>query len=214
MLEATRAMQKVTLQEFPDLLPFGSVMYEPTAPAASVHVSGSPSTCAAEAPGLKPSRVPAPEVSGSEVRRAGDVTVMVNGIARRGRFNEQGEVILIPETPKYFAMDKGCDDVQQPVSSGNAGGEREQSGHSLNVGRSNPFSANATSPFRASTQAAVSECSRTPPPPPPPSSCAVSARSLERQVDPLTECGMDMLGDPVDPRTQAPLGLYQLQRGL
>ena len=101
---------------------------------------------------------------------------MVNGIARRGRFNEQGEVILIPENPKYFAMDKGCDDVQQPVSSGNAGGEREQSGHSLNVGRSNPFSANATSPFRASTQAAVSECSRTPPPPPPPSSCAVSAR--------------------------------------
>ena len=176
LLEATRAMQNVTLQEFPDLRPFGSVMYEPTAPATSAHMSGSRSTCAAEAPDLKPSRVPAPEVSGSELRRAGEVTVVINGIARRGRFNEQGEVILIPETPKYFAMDQGGNDVQQPVSSENARGEREQSGHSLNVGCSNPFSANATSPFRASTQAAVSECSRTPPPPPPPSSCAVSAR--------------------------------------
>ena len=72
---------------------------------------------------------------------------MVNGVLRIGRFNERGEVILIPEAPKYFAMHEIGKEVQQAtnIAAEEKRGALERSSHES---KPNPFRSDAVSPFR------------------------------------------------------------------
>ena len=80
------------------------------------------------------------------------VTVMINGVPRKGVYNAAGEVVIQSESPKYFALG---DQVK-------AGAEGELEGSR------NPFAAQASSPFRVTSQSRNRSPSIPPPPPPPP----------------------------------------------
>ena len=82
------------------------------------------------------------------------VTVMINGVPRKGAFNSAGEVVIQSESPKYFALG----DQARP--------EREVE----TQGSENPFAAQAASPFRVTSQSRNRSPSIPPPPPPPPAS--------------------------------------------
>ena len=87
------------------------------------------------------------------------VTVIINGVPRRGVFNAEGEVVIQSESPKYFALG-------DQVRPSEAEGETQAS--------ANPFAAQASSPFRDTSRSRHRSPSVPPPPPPPPAPSRVS----------------------------------------
>ena len=90
--------------------------------------------------------------SGVQQNPSSMVTVMINGVSRKGVFNAAGEVVIQSESPKYFALG----DQARPECEGEAQGSE------------NPFAAQATSPFSVASQSRNRSPSIPPPPPPPP----------------------------------------------
>ena len=77
------------------------------------------------------------------------VTVMINGVSRSGVVNEQGEIVVTSESPKFFEIK---DDE------GDRDGSRCEPSQEARASRGNPFSAHALSPFRGTgTERVASE---------------------------------------------------------
>ena len=105
-------------------------------------------------------------VEGSRV-----VTVMINGVPRKGMFNEQGEVVIASESPKFFAIQDNDDDAGECAPNilprGNVPEEQFVTSAPPLVSVNNPFSAKASSPFRSNAGERSPERPQPPPPPPP-----------------------------------------------
>jgi len=165
LLAATRAMQNVTLQEIPELKPYGAVECYSAVPTKLAHGSACQPASVGEGPEVRQAEVgsrPGVKNSGSGNGITGEVTVIVNGVPRIGRFNERGEVVLIPEAPKYFAMHEAGHQVRQAT---NVAAEEDRGSRDS---KPNPFRSDAVSPFRTPTQECGPSASGSPPPPPPP----------------------------------------------
>ena len=174
LLAATRAMQNVTLQEIPELKPYGAVECDSAVPTKLAHGSACQPASVGEGPEVRQAEVgsrPGVNNSGSGNGITGEVTVMVNGVPRIGRFNERGEVVLIPEAPKYFAMHEAGHQVRQAT---NVAAEDDRGSRD---GKPNPFRSDAVSPFRTPTQECGPSASGSPPPPPPPGNNTVGFRA-------------------------------------
>ncbi|OLP90889.1 Retrovirus-related Pol polyprotein from transposon TNT 1-94 [Symbiodinium microadriaticum] len=152
-LAATRAMQQLHLDDArgdatDDVVmePLGEI---PWPVPASTSIVGLPQFNVAQDPSrvtaTQASKVESSVVSGRVDPPAGPpsavqgdtastVTVMINGVPRKGVFNAAGEVIIQSESPKYFALG---DHVRL---------EREVEEHASG----NPFMAQASTPFRLS----------------------------------------------------------------
>ena len=110
---------------------------------------------------------------GAEAHAVGTVVkVVINGVPRRGVYNDRGEVELVPEQPKFYQMQDDDDDAfMTPSEPPPPPPPRPQS----DVGElrakcrsTNPFSVSASSPFRTAGGIAGFQSPIPPPPPPAP----------------------------------------------
>ena len=114
------------------------------------------------------SRQATPEVSKGSQR----VKVIINGVARSGMINERGEVVVTSESPRYFDIRDNEGDRGRARDETRQAAVEEIRVCSMSVdvsARGNPFSAEATSPFRAAEDQGAMPRSASPPPAPPPS---------------------------------------------
>ena len=154
-LAATRAMQQLNITdprdlEGPDIEMRDSVR-EPWPVPTGTSCAGMPQfSSSAAKPDLDRAEFESQKVEPREmasVEVPASVTVMVNGVPRKGIFNAKGEVVLQSEQPKYFAIEDGDQGAKET---------------------GNPFAASAPTPFRSLSPVERQKPQAPPPPPPPP----------------------------------------------
>ena len=124
---------------------------------------------------------PCGEQAGSRSIAGTVVKVVINGCVREGIYNDRGEIVLVAERPKFYALqDDSSEQYLTPdppppppprndVRVGAKSPEARAKGSSTN-----PFSVQASSPFRSTpavvhgTATSGQVCSASPVPPPPP----------------------------------------------
>ena len=187
LLAETRAMQQLSLEDAMSQgggdAPMSGAVESVPWPAPS-HTSragmpqfsaGVPAGSGVTPPLERPSEPATCALSGSKGPQDGvreesgslQVTVMINGVPRKGVFNEQGEVVIQSESPKYFSMQEGGSKLPDAPEDGR-----------------NPFCPEAPTPFRAVAPGGPRQqhsASPIPPPPPPPVPHSVQ-RGAEQSV--------------------------------
>ena len=206
-LAATRALQDLQLDDVQDAGDGDVVMERPAESPwpvpASTSVSGIPQFSAAQDSRPLVAAVPAAVGSSVESRRADPavepssaaqrdtpsvVTVMINGVPRKGVFNAAGEVVIQSESPKYFALG----DQARPE------GERE------NPGSGNPFYGTGVDAVQVGLHNQGRGPPSIPPPPPPPPRCRMVIGVLELRLGRIVGVGLGTLEGRAGPLTPAP----------
>eukprot|EP00439_Symbiodinium_sp_Y106_P051639 s373_g6.t2 len=186
LLAETRAMQQLSLEDAMSQgggdAPMSGAVESVPWPAPS-HTSragmpqfsaGVPAGSGVTPPLERPSEPATCALSGSKGPQDGvreesgslQVTVMINGVPRKGVFNEQGEVVIQSESPKYFSMQEGGSKLPDAPEDGR-----------------NPFCPEAPTPFRAVAPGGPRQqhsASPIPPPPPPPVNLRTASEVLNR----------------------------------